>query len=322
MEIEIKKTTEWVLEEWKTYTQSFNQVFHKTFNIDDFKHKYYNTIDGISYHSLLKVEENVIGSCTIIPYEYYVNNDIVRVGLATDVFISENHREDPYSLYRMYKMLKKELVLNDISVIIAVPNDTAYPYWKNVVKWKDVGYLNYYALPIRLGNVTSKFPKVLNIISLLSIKTILPLSYLIKSIEKLVPVRIDRSKSIIEKQRYTSNHVIISVENLFFSYRIVNEDGIKTCYLIDFYNTRKGKKDANSLRRCIKYIFYNEKIDLIIFVGQLRFFQFLLFKVPFKKEPKHLYFMTDILKTEKLSNPELILNMSNWDFGLFNYDVR
>ena len=58
MEIEIKKTTELTHVEWNTYIQSFNQVFHKTFNINDFKHKYINTIDGFSYHSLLKEGEN------------------------------------------------------------------------------------------------------------------------------------------------------------------------------------------------------------------------------------------------------------------------
>ena len=193
MTIELKRTTELIPEEWLFYSQSFNQVFDKTSNIDDFKHKYFKTIDGFSYHSLLKQEEKVVGCCTIIPYEYYINSKIIRVGLAVDVFIIKENRDDPYSLYNMYEKLKKELIVYNISLIIAVPNDTSYPYWKNIVKWKDVGYIRYYALPVKLGNVISKMPGVLNRISLLGAKIILVCSFLIRSTEKLAPIRMNRS---------------------------------------------------------------------------------------------------------------------------------
>jgi len=322
MEIIVKKTTELTSEEWETYIHSFNTIFHKTLDVDHFKHKYFNTIDGFSYHSLLIENKSVVGSCTIIPYEYYIESKTIRVGLAVDVFISEDYREDPYSLFRMYKKLKKDLLLNDISLVIAVPNDTAYPYWKNIVKWKDVGFLEYHALPVRLGNTIHKWQNILNPLSYLGTRILLLVTSGIQSTEKRIPIRMNKSNSIIEKQRYTADHKKIRNQNISFSYRLVNEEGTIVCYLIDFYQIKKNIKDTFSLRKAIDYITKNEKIDLILYVGKLSFFQFLLFKVPFKKEPKHLYFMADLINPENIHNPEFIYRMDNWDFGLFNYDVR
>jgi len=70
------------------------------------------------------------------------------------------------------------------------------------------------------------------------------------------------------------------------------------------------------------YIKANENVDLILFIGKISFIQNLLFRVPFKIEPKHLYFMVDVINNKKISNYECVYDFNNWDFGLFNYDVR
>lgn len=85
---------------------------------------------------------------------------------------------------------------------------------------------------------------------------------------------------------------------------------------------KNNKKDTKSLRTAIKYIIRYENIDIIIFVGKLSFFQNLLFKVPYKYEPKHLYFTADILSAANIKDEQKLLDITNWDFGLFNYDVR
>lgn len=322
MQIELKKSTECTINEWESYTRSFNQVFHKTKSVNDFKYKYFNTITGFSYHALLKTGDLVVGGCTIIPFEYLFNDSTICIGLAVDVFIVEDYRTDPLALYKMYTKLKKILILQDIALVIAVPNDTVYPYWKNIVKWKDVGYLKYYVLPLKIGNVVSKLPKFLNGFSILLTKILLACSSFLNFTEKESLIRINRLNRIVEKQRYTKHHKKIILDNSFFTYRIINEDGIITCYLIDFYNQQKQKKDSNTLRKAIKYIYTKENIDLIVFVGKLSFFQFMLFKIPFLTEPKHLYFMVDILNKNKLKYYKFVFDINNWDFGLFNYDVR
>lgn len=323
MHIEVKTSVELSFDDWRTYTLSFNQVFQKSFSVRDFEHKYLNTVDKHSYHVLLKNDSDfVVGGFTVIPYEYYLGNDLIRVGLIVDVFITKEYRTDLLSLHKMYKKIKEKLSKENITLTIANPNEAAFKYWQKLVRIKEVGNLNYYILPIKIANVVSKFPKFFNSFSLFGSK-LLAWMAVFNASEKLLPIRLNRSNDIIGKQRYTKYHKKNLIKNAFFSYRIVNENGIITCYLIDFYNTKKEIKDLFSLHKAVQYIISHENIDLIIFVGKLLFFQFLLFKVPFKFEPRHLHFMVDIISKDKISsNQEAIYNFRNWDFGLFNFDVR
>jgi hypothetical protein len=322
MDIVIKTSRDLSLTDWDSYVIGFNEVFNKFETIEIFKHKYLNTIDNQSYHALLYNNNEIVGGCTVIPYVYNIGEVTERIGLAVDVFIRKEFRTDPMALYKMYRKLKKELISQKIILVIAVPNDVSYPYWKNIVKWKDVGLLRYYALPVKAGNVLKIAPKFTNFFSSLFCRFLLLISYFSNSSENCLPIKIDRSNGIIEKQRYTANHKIIKDSKSFFSYRIVNEEGLNACYLIDFYNIKYHKKDNKTLCKSLKYILKNENVDIIIFVGKLNFSQLLLFKVPYKFEPKHLFFTADILIPEMVLNKDFIYNISNWDFGLFNYDVR
>lgn len=322
MEILVKTSSRLTQPEWVSYVFGFNEVFNKVETVEDFKHKYLNTIDNNSYHSLLYDGIEIVGGCTVIPYHYNINGSIERVGLAVDVFIRNQFRTDIFALFRMYKNLKEVLINQGVVLVIAVPNEVSYPYWKKIVKWKDIGLLNYYALPVKAGNVLKKAKYPMNFLSYYCSMLMLIITYFTNFKERILPIRIDRSNSILEKQRYTRVHTIIKDSISFFSYRILNEKGLNACYLIDFYNMSSSKKDSISLYKAIKHILKREQVDIIIFVGKLNFFQFLLPKVPYKSEPKHLNFTADVLIPEKISDPKILFNINSWDFGLFNYDVR
>lgn len=322
MEIVVKTSRELTEIEWATYTSSFDEVFHKGFPEAHFYQKYMLTIDGRSYHALLLENDTVVGGCTVIPYNYHFGDVLRRIGLVVDVFIIEKNRTDLWALFSLYNELKRELINNGIVMTVAIPNDIAYPYWKNVVKWKDIGFLEYHALPVKVGNVLKRGGKLLNYVSRFGCRLLISISYLIRSSEKGHSIRINREDDIIERQRYTDNHKTLIVKRSKFSYCIVDEEGIKTCYLIDFYDIWNKNKDVESLRNAIKYIYKNEQIDLIVFVGKLAFFQLLLFKVPYGYQPKKLYFTADILISDSLDGKQDVFNIADWDFGLFNYDVR
>lgn len=322
MDIEVKTSNELNITDWQSYTDSFNEVFQKAFTVNDFKHKYINTVDGFSYHVLLKYDNKVVGGFTAIPYEYFIENEIVRVGFPLDVFILSDYRKDFLTFYKMYQVIKKELIVRNIDLVIVTPNYDSYQYWRKVIKMNDVGLLRYYALPLRVGNVVTSLPKFFNKLSLCGSAILILFSNLMNFKEKLAPIRLNRSNDIVEMQRYTYHHNKILIKNAFFSYRIVNEEGVITCYLIDFYNSQKKIKDSYSLGKAIKYISSLENVDLILFIGKISFFQNLLFKIPFKIEPKHLYFMADVINHEKIKNSAFVYDFKNWDFGLFNYDVR
>lgn len=322
MNIIVKQTNHLTDKEWIDYVHSFNSVFGKKYDKNYFYQKYFKTIDNNSYHSLLYDSETIVGSCSVIPQPYIAFNKKIKVGLAVDVYILERYRTDPFLLYKMYNKLKQLLITNGVQIVIAVPNDTVYSYWKTIVKWKDIGTLNYYTYPFRAGNVIKKYIKVSNFFSKYLCNITLRLSALFYVHEKESAIRIDKSQKIIEEQRYHSSHILIENENTFFSYRIVLEEDIQTCYLIDFYNKTTLLKDSTSLIEAITYIKSNHQFDHIVYIGKIPFFQLSLIKVPYKLEPRHLNLTIDFLSHFEEKVSYTLLRKSNWDFGLFNYDVR
>jgi hypothetical protein len=321
VQIGFKKSNEFSPAEWESYCASFNKTFVKDFPGSYFRHKYLATVDGFSFHSLLMHDGMVAGGCTAIPFNYLIREKKFRTALVVDVFILPEFRNDPYTLYRMYSVLKKELIDDGIVFIFAVPNNTIYSYWKNIVKWKEVGMVRYYAFPLRIGNVIPNLPNFLSFVSKALFTSLILLNRITRKEEKSSGIRIDRSDGIAERQRYTSDHHCISTPEAFFSFRIVSEQNIRTCYLIDYHN-HHGKRDAMSLRRALGHIRSSENVDLILFVGKIAFFQFLLFRIPFRYEPRHLPLMLDVLRPGDLEDPDFLLQSENWDFGLFNFDVR
>ncbi len=323
MIIKICKTSEWDNKLWVNYCDNFNSVFKKQLKVSDFKRKYKITIDGLSYHALLYNDRfEVIGSCTVIPFAYKKNKKLIKIGLVVDVFILESYRTDPLILRRMYTELKKFLISNNFVSVIAVPNEISYAYWKSVVKWKDVGNLSYWVLPIRLGNILKKV-KILNLISLLFVKILI----LINKILLLVVNRIEK-KSLYElnldktfiKHRYSKKYNKIISGDVTFYYRIYNENGVQTAYLID---ARQGNKlSFKALIRSANYIIQNTNADLILYIGSMNLFQTLFLKSPKKFEPKRLPLTCDILEEKNLNKYSDMFDIKNWNFGLLNYDVR
>ena len=148
---------DWTGRDWESYCQGFNEVFHREFTVGYFKYKYLSVYKGYACHSLLYAEEGmVVGGVTVIPCYYMCGEERFVNGLAVDVFIREAYRVDPLMLRRMYKKLRLLLEEEEVVAVIAVPNATAYPYWKNVVKWKEVGFINYWVLPVRAGRILGK----------------------------------------------------------------------------------------------------------------------------------------------------------------------
>jgi len=324
MQIKICKTFEWSEHEWKTYCVSFNRVFKKQFSTDFFKHKYSSNFCCYSYHALLLDDsDSVIGSCTIIPVKYKSGiNDLLIIGQAVDVFINEENRVDPLMLRRMYHKLKSLLIEENIIAVIAVPNATAYPYWKSVVKWKDVGNLTYWMIPVKIGNIKNilKFLNPLSIIfSRIWIYSNCFFSRFFDTRDKNYKYEILDDEMFYENRFFENYHSFIEKQIKCF-YRIVDEDGVKTAYLISAKKNNKTSFRALSLGT--KSIINQHEVDLILFVGPLNFFQILFFKVPHKFEPKLLPMTCDILRNEDVEKFSDMLDYKNWNFGLFNYDVR
>ena len=322
VEFNTYKTNELSAIQLKSLVKNFNSVFEKDFPIANFEQQYNITLKGFSYHSLMEQNGEVVGACSAVPYEYIYNGEKRIFGLLVGLFIVKEFRKDPYALYKVYSKLKDLLIEDHVSVAFAVPNHNSYPYFKHVLKWKDIGTLPYYVLPVNYGNI-KKSAKWYNAASRLfahtssSVNTIK--SVISNNIESLKKIHIVKSEPLMVQHRYHEAHKIVKKKNFSLFYRADIEEEISTIYIIDFYNN-SSQKDTKSLAASIRYILKNESPDIIIYVGSLNFKQYSLIKVPESKEPRKLNFCCEILIKNDVADD--ILEMSNWDFGLYNFDVR
>lgn len=322
MEIKVCTTHEWTDRDWSSYVISFNDVFDKEYSMEYFEHKYLSSCDSCSYHSLLLNElGEVVGSCSVIPYYYTHLSTDLKTGLAVDVFIKESYRTDPLMLRRMYKKLTKLLIERSVVAVMAVPNATAYPYWKNVVKWKDVGAIRYWAIPVRAGNIIHKTVFV-NIFSRIYCLLTLGVSVVLSSFggkQRKFSYAIVESEEFLQ-ERFGKEYCFVEHGNIQNYFRIIDENGVKTAYLI--YSRDRGTLSFKSLCRGVLHILKYHEVDLILYVGPLSFFQTLFLKLPRRFEPKLLPLTCDLLSPDDSAVYGDIFDFSNWDFGLLNYDVR
>ena len=320
MEIKVCRSTDLTQEEWKSYTLGFNETMHRDFSSAFLKNKYTSVYKGYSCHAMLVADNgDLVGGTTVIPCYYERKGERFVCGLAVDVFIREAFREDPLALRRMYKRLIPLLQAEGIVAVMAVPNATAYPYCKNVVKWKDVGCINYWMLPLRAGKILGKHGLLGSILDFGSM-CYFSLAYGVSALTSFLGCKDKQYRYSICKDDpyYVSKFAGDSyVKKDNYIYKLEDEDGVKTGYVIDA--EKNGRRSARALFRCVSAILKNN-VDIILYVGKLGFFQTLMLKVPRKFEPKLLPLTCDLLSNDEKYKD--MLDIDNWDFGLRNYDVR
>ena len=108
----------------------------------------------------------------------------------------------------------------------------------------------------------------------------------------------------------------VQKDGVWFSYANQVYEGIRTTFLIDVL-----PKSTQNFNIAVKYInqHHSEETDLILYVGNIKWFGTGLIKIPRKYEPKRFNFMGKAL--DKKSLPKSIWNIENWDTNLSNYDL-
>ena len=315
MKIKFFYTNQLFETDWISYTNSFNQVFTRNFSIINFKEKYTNTCYGYSFHGfILDEDNNIVGGCSAMPYKYnYFGSERVFV-LFVDAFVQNEYRKNEFALFDAYSIVKEELKRREIPMIISVPNDIAYLFWKKLARWKDIGILPWYVMPIKLGNLMKK-NKIFNISYIfvwLWALTNLIFSFFLK---RKAPSSISLSVSKNFKEKRLRNYS--SIKDTPFHYSIVSEDGIKALYLLndDCFNARQ-------LSRAVWHIINKESknIDIVIYVGNINILQLSLIKFPMEKLPRKFLFCGGIIDKKVLD--DRVFDYSYWDFSLINFDVR
>lgn len=318
MEFLVKKTNELTQLEKKQICNLFFDVFEKEKTLESFDKQFLNTPKGYSYHGLIVNEDNLIVGCySSIPmkYEYYNNNYVF--GLSVDTMIREKYRGSPFNLKKIANLVYELMLKDDIFFVFGFPNDNVYLVRKKILKWKDIGQLDYFILPIKIGSIKPKL-KIFNFMTILISKFMKLLSknnFIFegykKNIEKL-------NNEDFFKYRYSlfsGSYKIIKYNEFYFTYKVDIYEGINAAYLIDVNIMCKQNFDY-----AVKYIIENEKnIDIILFVGKIDFKPLTLFKVPEKYIPKTVYMAGKILDEGKIK--EDIFDINNWNVNLSNFDV-
>lgn len=296
----------------------FNEVFEKTFTLYEFLEKFINNTKGYSYHSLLYVDGVLVGCYSVIPYRYLYRDRELIFGLSVDTMIKREYRGNPFTLKKLANKVYDFLKSENIPFVFGFPNDNVYLVRQKILKWKDIGQLNYYVLPINLVKIKKK----LALIDPLYKIFILPFFTVTVSNQKITINSEKKDISLIKDEsfvtsRFNDTYIVQSNENRYFCYKIYKENTVNTAYLVDIYPLNK-----ENIENSIKNIYQKHKneLDIIIYVGNLDFNPKNLIKVPKKYEPKTVYMSGKILDKNKIDDS--IFNINNWHVNLSNFDVR
>lgn len=316
MEVICKKTTEITDEEIKVIYHLFEEVFEQKRDPSTFREEYSNTVLGYSYHSMLMNEGEIVGFHSCLPFYYIDNGKRFIAGLGIDSMVKKEFRGF-FGFRDMIVACEKRMHDEGCVIRIGFPNDNSYPILIKGFKYKDIGKMITYFLPVRIGGVKPSL-HFLNPLSRLGAWLIVQFSSFSLN-GKEYSFRYSKERESFDKIRYkwfNGEYKTIETGDVIARYKIKVQEGVRTAFLLDVYPM--SKKIFDKVVRCI----YNKErrnIDLIMYVGHLPFSPMSLITMPHKFEPKHFNFTCKVL--EKGYFDDSIYDINNWDVNLSNYDL-
>lgn len=312
----VKKTTELTTEEINRINRLFLDVMKHTRTEEGFKRLYLNTPLGYSYHIMLMEGEELIGFHSGLPFYYLNNGKRFIAGLGIDTMTAVGHR-DFFNVRDMFVACEKAMKKEGCTLRIGFPNDNSYPVLKKGFKYKDIGKLDTFFLPIRIGGVKPSL-RILNPFSRLFAWCVIQWSRFSKN-NQLCEYQYQKEHSTFDKGRYNwydGNYQTVEIGDVTAHYKVSNHEGVKTAFIIDV--TPRSKRMFDAVVREV-YKREGKSIDLIMYVGHLTFSPMSLIKMPHKYEPKHFNFTCKPLEKEVFDDS--LYDIDNWDVNLSNYDL-
>ena len=319
MEFKLKKSNELSSLEKEQICALFERVFGKQKTLDKFKRQFEGTVLGYAYHGLMIEGGKIVGSYTAIPFKYrFFGKDLI-FALSVDTMIDAAFRGSPFNLKKIANLVYTALIEDKIPFVFGFPNKNVYLIRKKLLKWKDIGRLNYYVLPIKVG----AFKKIfgwLNFASEITAKIVNAFSGRVDPQNPVAPKPYPIEKVVDDgflHYRYDDTYEVVKgKEGCYFSYKRGEEKGVRGAYLIDVFPLQK-----KWLESAVKYIYQNEKgIEAILYAGKLPFSAINLFKVPKSLAPKDIKMSGKILIDTLVD--DRIFDITNWNVNLSNFDVR
>ena len=318
MDYVIKKTTELTEEEKRSLLDCFIEVFEHERTLEEMYNQYINTPMGYSLHSLCIDKGQIVAAHTAFPSYYWVGNQKLKFYITGDTMVRKGYRDGVVFLditMDLNSYMKKE----GYSFIFGFPNENTYAVNKKTKQSVEIGRLDTYILPYRIGGI-KKGLWWLNPLSKLFCELWLSCCSLMAKANIFEP-EIHKDDATYNMPRYKRldgkyQHVKTDVHEFYYKLKV--HEGIRTVFLIDVVG-----KSEKSFCSAANYIIKHEKenFDLLMFVGYLpaSISKIGLIKIPRKYEPKHFY-MTGKIYDNNLA-PSLLYDINNWDVNLADYDL-
>ncbi len=299
------------------FCELFTRVFQKKMGRHAFERKYTQTPLGYSYHGLMTIEERIVGAYNLVPYRYSYFGEERLFGLSVDAMIDVEYRQGPFNMVKMAKSVYRPAAEDGVVFAFGFPNDRAYAFTRRVLRWNDLGVLDFYALLLNVG----AFCRSLRWANSLSRRGAAAWAHLPRwprSRRSEFPVQ-KVCDGAFRRHRYDERHGVIQVKDGGeATYCIYEEDdGVRVLYLIDV-TPMTANHFADAVRRLHRVT--DASIDLMLYVGHLPFAGRGLIRVPAARRPRHIKMCGKILDPQRID--ERILQIDNWNVNISNFDVR
>jgi hypothetical protein len=311
-----KLTTQLDARELQGISDLFAAVFNKPVGVEQLLAKYRSPSRNSSYHGLMQNDDGrIAGALTVIPFDYSCFGKKAVFGCAVDLMIDKNNRNDLAAMKNMYNAVTG-IIGETVDFLYAVPNRNSYLYFLKILGWKEIGKLDYYALPLRVSRLSPRL-KGLDFLS----QSLAAIINTVKwpapqgAIEK--PISKNRTQNFINYRCPPGRYQEIEKSGKRAWYAIVDEASTITVYIIDAWPLT-----AAWLSEVTNTVWRNEKkkIDLILYVGTGIPKVHNLFRVPLRFEPRSLHLIGQTLRHDNID--KRINKIENWQFNLSDLDVR
>jgi hypothetical protein len=292
-------------------------VFGKDLTEEHFDHRYLHTPLGYSYHGLMIADGSIVGAYNVIPYEYNFFGTRVLFGLSVDTLITKGERGGPFNLSEMAAIVYEAMRSDSVGFIFGFPNEMAYGYVRRVLKWNDIGDLDFYGLPRRIGVV---IPKLTPLNGLSRFMAAASLSFPWRCGKAEASYKIEKVQGAgFERHRYNGDYDTIAIgDGGKCVYRLyVEKDGVRVLYIIDVYPLR-----PEFLVEAVRKVYRRNarSADIMLYVGRLPFLPRPLFRVPASKRPRRVRMCGRVLLPDVVD--DRVFQIANWNVNLSNFDVR
>jgi Acetyltransferase (GNAT) domain len=299
------------------FRRLFFKIYGKNMSEEDFSRKYLYTPLGYSYHGLMIGDGQILGACNTVPYRYRYFGREAIFGLSVDLMVDEEHRGGPFNVKCMADLVCQAMRDDGIDFVFGFPNEAAYPCVKRLLGWRDVGELEFYVLPHKIGALVPGLrpmncPWRLVTAGLVRWPRLPDSAVAAYNIQKVCDAG-------FEAHRYDGQHHRLDVgQGGTCMYRTYTEtNGVRTLYILDVDPLEKTffREAAQEL-----YHRHSTLTDLMLYVGRLPFTPRPLLRVPASMRPRRIYMCGKLLTPGAFD--ERLFDIENWNVNLSNFDVR